>query len=673
MTTNNIGVAPRDLLQKPHVVDFETEGIEARPAYPPKPVGVAIKEVGKKPVYLAWGHPKENNSTRADAIKRLKALYKSDRPIAFHNAKFDLDVGEVHLGLPLMPKSGYHDTSFLAFLVDPHEKSISLKPLADKHLSMAPTEQHELRDWILDNVPEAKKSNWGAHIAKAPGKLVGKYAKGDVVRTLGLYEHFIADVCNSGMADAYIRELEVMPVLLDAERDGVKVDKDRLAFDVCAYESSLELVDKHIRRCLGVGENFNIGSSKQLGEALYQGDFLTHVIETPSGEIATNFEALRENMRDVKLLGALRYRARIANAVGTFMKPWLQMAIDSENSRIYTRYHQTVNVDEHGVPRRFGARTGRLSSSPNFQNASKTPPPIFSPSVTEKERKRIMEELDVGECIVLPKRFLSKPEVKQKLPYLRSYVIPDNKGDALIGRDYSQQELKILGYYERGKLYQAYVDNPKLDTHRYAQETLRDEFNLDLPRKPVKNTGFGLIYGMGPPTLAKKSQIPVPVARKLKKTYLAMFPGLDELLNEIKTAAKNGEPVYTWGGRRYFVEEPLVKTKRVKDFYGEWVDQEEKRTFEYKLINYLIQGSAADNTKQALINMARVCESRFRLTYHDETLRNLGGRPNLSDIRREHKIMDEAMADVDFGELRMSSDGKYGKTNWQEMRKLHNG
>ena len=169
-------------------VDFETDAIESRPEYPPRPVGVSIRRRGRAK-YWAWGHPIENNCTKAEARAALIDVYKNDRVI-FHHAAFDIDVGQTHLRLPF-PRE-FEDTLFLTYLRDPRQKSLALKPVAEQWLDMPPDEQTELKDWILANVPGAKKAptKWGKYIALAPGKLVGKYANGDTVRTEKLFNLF---------------------------------------------------------------------------------------------------------------------------------------------------------------------------------------------------------------------------------------------------------------------------------------------------------------------------------------------------------------------------------------------------------------------------------------------------------------------------------------------------
>src|SRR3954447_4334860 len=132
---------------KPVTIDFETFGILPRPDYPPRPVGVAIKLPGRKARYYAWDHQNgKNNCTREQARSALSKVW--DRPLLFHNAKFDLDVAEVHLGLPLPHWSHIHDTVFLTFLDDPHQRRIDLKSTAQRLLNWPPDERDAVADWL---------------------------------------------------------------------------------------------------------------------------------------------------------------------------------------------------------------------------------------------------------------------------------------------------------------------------------------------------------------------------------------------------------------------------------------------------------------------------------------------------------------------------------------------
>ena len=173
-------------------LDFESDAIDTRPNFPPEPAGLAIYD-GTIAEYLAWGHPKENNCLRNDAWLRLQELLLDPAlEFVFHNAPFDCSIIEEKMHLTV-PWERVHDTMLLAFLHDPFGE-LSLKPLSEQLLGMPPEEQDAVREWLIQHgVCRSNDKSWGAHIAKAPGDLVGEYAKGDVIRTYKLYEFFMAN------------------------------------------------------------------------------------------------------------------------------------------------------------------------------------------------------------------------------------------------------------------------------------------------------------------------------------------------------------------------------------------------------------------------------------------------------------------------------------------------
>jgi len=618
----------------PRVVtlDFETEGIEARPQYPPKPVGFSLLLPGKKKShYYAWGHPCENNCTFEEARNALLSVWEGGDAILMHNSKFDYDVALTHMKMKPLPWERLHDTLFLLFLHDPHAISLSLKPAADRLLGMPPEERDAVKEWVIANIPEAKKkpSTWGAYICKAPGKLVGAYADGDVVRTKALFDKLYEDIQERKMGGAYDRERKLMPILLRNEQEGIRADLDALVDDRATYGKCLETADQWLRKRLKAPD-LNVDSNDELANVLDREGIVTEWEETKTGKRSTAKKNLTpEKFTDAKVASVLGYRNRLSTCLSVFFDPWITMA-QNGGGRIFTNWNQVRQ--SHGNDAFAGARTGRMSCNPNFMNIPKD-----------------FESKDDG--YVHPKFVKSLLE----LPLMRKYILADKYGrtEGVFGhRDYNQQELRILGHFEAGDLCQRYNEDPRMDIHTFVQHLITSITGHEFPRGSVKIVNFGKVYGMGVGKLALAIRSTVEDAKRLADAHRKALPGLRALEQGIKGASKMGEPIVTWGGREYFVEPPKEINGRMQ-------------TFEYKLLNYLIQGSAADCTKEAIIRYDAVRqESRFLVTVHDEI--NISAPAKA--IKKEMGLLREAMQSVEF-DVPMLSDGKTGP-RWGSLTKF---
>ncbi|MBW2638146.1 MAG: hypothetical protein JRC86_11635 [Deltaproteobacteria bacterium] len=426
------------------------------------------------------------------------------------------------------------------------------------------------------------------------------------------------------MWEAYERELRLMPVLLRSERQGVKINARRLHTDTERWEGFIQTSDQWIRRRLK-SKNLNIDSGEELADAIENAGKVDEWELTKKGNRSVSKENLIIACTDPTLVKVLNYRGTIVTSVRNFAKSWLRMA-DANDGFISTNWNQIRSTNDSGKGG-SGARTGRLSSNPNFQNIPKNPRKIILPAALAKK--------GLGE-----------------LPFMRNYITPDQRGHILLNRDYSQQELRILGHFEDGVLREAYTKNPKLDLHDLATGLINDMLGTNFDRKPIKNMGFGLIYGMGLALLADTMGVDKDTARVIKKAYLQIFPGLKELDNDLKHRGRMKEYIRTWGGRVYYVEPPKIIFGHV-------------RTFEYKLLNILIQGSAADCTKEAIIRYDEIRdESRLLMSVHDELMIDAPTKA----ASREMKLLKEAMESVAF-DVPMLSDGKKGAKSWGEMKK----
>jgi len=606
-------------------VDFETAAIQPRPAYPPLAVGVAVRWPGRQARYWAWAHPTENNCTKQQAHQELEKVWQSKLPLLFHNSKFDLEVANHSFGLPLPPWQRIEDTLYLLFLDDAHAPSLSLKPAAARLLGLPAVEQDAVRNWLVEHgICQRNRADHGAYISQAPGNLVGQYAAGDVDRTLALHRLLHQRVCaQNDMQAPYDRERQLMPLLLRNEQVGIRVDWELLEKDAEQYRQTMDNVDHWLRRQLKTKE-LNIDSDKELATALENCGAISHWVMTPTGQRSVSKDNLRqEQFKQLALYQALTYRNRLATCIGTFIDPWLDVARKT-NGRIHTSWNQ---VRQHSnAQHAIGTRTGRLSSSPNFQNIPKN----FTADPAYQHPKKPIN--------LLP------------LPQLRRYLLPDKK-EVWIHADYNQQELRILAHFEDDKLLHAYQQNATLDIHEFVRQEIAHYSNQELPRRKVKNLNFGLIYGMGSGALAERLGCTVEQALQLRKAHLQALPGLRQLQQLLRQRAHLNLPLRTWGGRLYYCEKPRQTPDGAL------------HTYEYKLLNYLIQGSAADCTKQALLNYEGLRQQgRLLVTVHDE----LNISVPRAAVRTERKLLEEAMCGVQF-DLPMLVDIKTGE-NWAELK-----
>lgn len=606
------------------VVDFETKKIDSRPSYPPKPVGVAIKWPGGKSEYLAWGHPHGNNCEVSTARAKLKDAYRA-KQVIFHNSSFDMDVAECHMGLA--PPRRFEDTLYLSFLKNPYEETLSLKPMSEKYLDMPPEEQEDLKDWILANVPEAKrkKTKWGEYISEAPVSKVAPYAIGDVERTHGLFAKFMPEIEKRGMLEAYVREIKCTPITLEMERSGIRIDVRRLKKCLRVFETMDADIMARLRKKLRVGPEFNLNSSQQLGDALIRMDKLDSIIKTPTGLVSTKITNLKQTCSDKELLNLLSVHSVCEKYITSFMRPWLEQAART-GGRLLPTFNQVRSRGEYTGG--GGARSGRYSSSdPNMQQVAGNP-----------------EESQNKEVLMMMQQWLLK-DYHFKFRGLRDYIIPD-EDCVMICVDYNQQELRILAHFEKDVLMKAYLANPKMDIHEFCRQLVFKATGVLYERKHIKVTVFGIVYGMGVAKLADRLEVDEKTARGVKNGILTAVPGIGRIVNEMKRLANHDEPLVTWGGRQYFCEEPRYDEKK-----------EQWQSFEYKMLNYLVQPSAADCTKQGMINVnEQVPDVRIALQVHDELVCMAKSRDFGPRITR-------AMTDVKF-RVPMLADAKYSTTSW---------
>lgn len=608
--------------------DFESEAIQEFPDYPPRPAGLSIYVKDQEPHYYSFGHESENNCTEYEAKAVLKSFY--DNPdvmlVAFNNP-FDHLVAHVHWGMPLKPACELHDAQVLSFLLDPHAMELALKPLAKKHLGMAPDERDEVREWLIAHGRcKDNKTDWAKHIPEAPGALVGRYANGDTLRTVALFEKFYPLVEAQGMLEAYNKRMKFQRIMMQNTIDGIPVNAAKLKRDIDKFETAVTKVSERIFEILGVAP-FNIGSGPQLADALDTKFKGLEWPKTPKGKRSTSKESLEKVIGSLQgeLLACLQYRASV-NSCLNFMIEWHRQATDPRgDGKMHCQWFTTRSDDG-------GARTGRISCSPNLMNIP-----------TLKSRK-------FQACLELWEKHLKELGFPA-LPNVREYIDTCDENYVLVKRDFAQQEIRVLAHYEDGALLAAYKENPNLDMHQWAADMILELAGLPVTRKHTKTLAFACIYGTGLATLAQQMGGSLDEAAITKSAYFVAIPGIEKLNKTLKSRAARNLPIRTFGGRVYYVEPPRYVPERGRIC-----------TFDYKLLNILCQGGSADITMDALIAYdERRVHGRLLLTVHDEIVLLVPREHAVTEMQ----ILRECMEDIPL-DCPLTSDGEIGY-NYHEL------
>ncbi|MBE9538371.1 MAG: DNA polymerase I [Proteobacteria bacterium] len=354
-------------------------------------------------------------------------------------------------------------------------------------------------------------------------------------------------------------ELPLVPVLSRIERQGALLSRELL------LQQSAELGERLLELQQGAydlaGQEFNLGSPKQLGEILFTKLELPIIKKTPKGAPSTAEEVLVELALDYPLPKLLLEYRTLSKLKSTYTDK-LPGMINPATGRVHTSYHQAVTA------------TGRLSSSdPNLQNI-----PIRS-----QEGRRIRQA------------FIAPPGYK------------------LLAADYSQIELRIMAHLSGDEsLLRAF--NEGLDVHRATAsevfDVALDEVSGDQRRK-AKAINFGLIYGMSAFGLAKQLHLGRHEAQDYIDRYFERYPGVQAYMNDTRARAKEQGYVETLFGRRLYLPEINARNKmRV---------QAAERT----AINAPMQGTAADIIKIAMLAVDNWLQrsgvdARMIMQVHDE-------------------------------------------------------
>lgn len=392
-----------------------------------------------------------------------------------------------------------------------------------------------------------------------------EYASEDADYTLRLHQELRGEALEMGLEKVLDElELPLVEVLVAMEREGITLDLDRLKEQETEVEAALLSLAEEIHD--DAGEEFNIASPKQLQRILFElkGLPARHKTKTGFSVSADVLEELSVDHPDEALPGLILEHRSLSKLLSTYLQA-LPKHIHPESGRIHTDFRQTV------------AATGRLASTrPNLQNI-----PIRS-----EEGRRI-----------------------------RKAFVPNNEGCCFLSADYSQIELRLLAHLCGD---QVLVDTLRAgeDIHRSVAARIHDKAPEDVTREErsaAKAVNFGLIYGMGAFGLARDLCISIAEAKTFIETFFGEFPSVRDWIEDTKESARQSGDVRTIFGRRRPIPEIQSRLPR------------ERAQGERFAVNSVVQGSAADVIKLAMVNIHRQLRDRddgprMLLQIHDELL-----------------------------------------------------
>lgn len=532
--------------------DTETTGLDAQQA---QLVGLSFAVEPHEAAYVPLAHDYEGAPAQLDrtaVLQALKPLLEDPAKAKVgQNAKYDINI--LANGSPAIEMRGVaYDTMLESYVLNSTATRHDMDSLAQKYLDHATIAFEDIAG------KGAKQLTFNQiHLDKA-----GPYAAEDADITLRLHQALQARLAQTPSVQPVLMDIEMplVPVLAKIERQGALVDAALL--QVQSGELGLKMAELEQRAYELAGEEFNLGSPKQLGAILYDKLGMPVLSKTTKGQPSTAEAVLDELAEQGYPLPEVLMQYRSLSKLKSTYTDKLPGQINPRTGRIHTSYQQAV------------AATGRLSSSdPNLQNIP----------IRTAEGRRIRQA------------FVASPGYK------------------LLAADYSQIELRIMAHLAKDEgLLHAFRNN--LDVHR---ATAAEVFGVALEdvttdqRRSAKAINFGLIYGMSAFGLAKQIGVDRKQSQDYIDRYFARYPGVLAYMERTRAQAAEQGFVETLFGRRLYLPDINAKNPALR------------RGAERTAINAPMQGTAADIIKRAMVNVDNWLsesglDARVILQVHDE-------------------------------------------------------
>ena len=558
-------------------------------------VGISIALKPNEAFYIPINHNYEGAEKQLEqgfVLEALKPFLESDEiPKIGHNLKYDRHILQ-NAGIDL--KGKLLDTMLFSYVNNSTITRHNLDAVSKRYLNINPTSYEDVAGKGAKQIPFSEVSI----------DVASDYASEDADISLKLYEHIEPMVQKERKLAKLYSEIEgpLIYTLGDIERNGVLIDSEKLNQQSKELEAKILKLERKVQK--NAGEDFNLGSPKQLQEILYEKLGLPVIKKTPKGQPSTSEAVLQELSMDFPIVhDILSYRA-ISKLKSTYTDKLPKM-INSNTGRVHTSYHQAVTA------------TGRLSSSdPNLQNI-----PIRS-----EEGRRIRE----------------------------AFIAPE--GYKILAADYSQIELRIMAHLSKDQgLMDAFAKGQ--DIH---QATAAEIFSINIDdvtpnqRRSAKAINFGLIYGMSAFGLSKQLQITRAEAQNYIEQYFERYPGVKNYMDETKLSAKKNGFVETVLGRRLYLADI------------ESSNYQRRQYAERSAINAPMQGTAADLIKMAMTDLHskirnESLDAKIIMQVHDELVIEV----NENQLDELSDLTVNIMADIFKLDVDLKVDADTGN-NWDE-------
>lgn len=516
-------------------------------------VGLSLSVAPGSAIYIPFKQAGVENPLQIEEVMtRLKPILEdAEIPKVGQNIKFDWHILKRH-GVEL--RGIVDDTLLASYIYDPTGNRHNMDVLAELYLGFKTTPFEEI----------AGKGRSQKRFDEIDIEIASFYACEDADITLQLQRSILPRLRSEVTQYKVYQEIEVplISVLAKMEHEGILVDAQHL--ENLSAEFGENLAELEAKAYELAGEEFNMSSSKQVGEILFEKLGLPVIKKTPKGAPSTAEDVLQKLAEDYPLPKIIIEYREFSKLRSTYTDS-LVAEINPDTGRVHTSFNQVQTS------------TGRLSSSnPNLQNIP----------IRTKEGRRIREA------------FIAK------------------EGSTLLAADYSQIELRLMAHFSQDEMMLKAFNEGK-DIHA---ATAAEVFGIPLEkvtgaeRRAAKAINFGLIYGMGAFGLAKQLGISRTQAQEYISLYFSRYTGVLNYMEEAKEKAKEKGYVETALGRRLYL--PRIHSSNAIARSGA----------ERVAINAPLQGTAADIIKLAMLKVDRSLaenphlSAKMLLQVHDELI-----------------------------------------------------